>query len=186
VSVGTHAVACTAPRVLALAVGCGSCCLCKACCATSSYIASTAAAFRTNRGYGDACKTAPDLRQSHRYQHTARPYTHRTGGHQGLDDTRNFWELCTKSGTPEHCCHSFQIQSLCSCSAAGAFAHCNQAPAAGSCCFLQTDTDLEAVNLDELLLDQLLLGQELQDVLALIALQLNDLHACVHYRTCRK
>jgi hypothetical protein len=33
------------------------------------------------------------------------------------------------------------------------------------------------VNLDELLLDQLLLGQELQDVFALIALQLDDLHS---------
>jgi hypothetical protein len=48
-------------------------------------------------------------------------------------------------------------------------------PAAGSCCTLLNDTGLEAVNLDKLLLDQLLLCQELQDVLALIALQLNDL-----------
>jgi hypothetical protein len=51
-------------------------------------------------------------------------------------------------------------------------------PAAGSCCTLLGDTGLEAVNLDEFLLDQLLLCQELQDVFALIALQLNDLHAC--------
>lgn len=38
---------------------------------------------------------------------------------------------------------------------------------------------LEAVNLDELLLHQLLLCQELQDVFALIALQLDDLRACM-------
>lgn len=42
---------------------------------------------------------------------------------------------------------------------------------------LSSDTRpcLEAVNLDEVLLNQALLCQELQDVLALIALQLNDL-----------
>jgi hypothetical protein len=36
---------------------------------------------------------------------------------------------------------------------------------------------LEAVNLDQILLDEALLRQELQHILALVALQLDDLHA---------